>query len=193
MLMLGISFSASAEESTATQVIATEGGGVLQDGRENIFENTYKLLEANADKIFSALAFIGTLIVGIGYKSGLIPLLREALSKLKNAIDGVKADGEEAKALTNEKLLLLASRLDDISTTLEKEDLELEKIGTQLEDYEEFKAERESMRLILSGQIDMLYAIFMSSALPQYQKDEVGERISAMREELSAYEASAEE
>ena len=35
-------------------------------------------------------------------------------------------------------------------------------------------------------QINMLYDIFMTSALPQYQKDAVGERISAMNKLLTA-------
>ena len=53
-------------------------------------------------------------------------------------------------------------------------------------------AERESMRTILLGQVDMLYAIFMSSALPQYQKDEIGIKIQEMREELASYENAVE-
>ena len=48
------------------------------------------------------------------------------------------------------------------------------------------------MRTILAGQIDMLYSIFMSSGLPQYQKDEIGEKIKEMREELKSYEAAVE-
>ena len=37
------------------------------------------------------------------------------------------------------------------------------------------------LRLVVDTQIDMLYDIFMSSALPQYQKDAVGERIAKMK------------
>ena len=48
------------------------------------------------------------------------------------------------------------------------------------------------MRLVIEGQIDMLYAIFMSSALPQYQKDEIGERIKLMREVLNNNEISTQ-
>ena len=34
----------------------------------------------------------------------------------------------------------------------------------------------------------LLYSIFMSSSLPQYQKDMIGERIEELREELKSYE-----
>ena len=37
---------------------------------------------------------------------------------------------------------------------------------------------------MVKAQIDMLYDVFMSSALPQYQKDAVGERIAKMKEAL---------
>lgn len=180
---------AESGENIAENVSPDVEGGKSES---NVFEETYNLLRANADKIFSVLAFIGTLIVGIGYKSGLLPLLREALSKLKASLDGVKTESEATKAMTNEKFTQLSSAIDEINESLFKNSRELDRIGWQFEDYEQFCKERESMRLILLGQIDMLYAIFMSSALPQYQKDEIGERISLMREELSKYESEQE-
>ena len=147
----------------------------------NVFDEIYALMETNADKIFSILAFIGTLLVGVGYKSGLLPLLRDALSKLKVAIDGVKADGELSKALTE-------SKMSEICQVVAGNNEKLLKIEERLEGYESLQRERRTMRVVLAGQIDMLYAIFMSSALPQYQKDEIGEKIQAMREELKSYE-----
>ena len=168
-----------------------QGGEVLDNspnnvipGRDydsNIFDEIYGIMETNADKIFSILAFIGTLVVGIGYKSGLLPLLRDALSKLKYAIDGVKADGELSKALTENKM-------NEICQVVSSNNCKLLAIEERLEGYESLQKERQTMQVILAGQIDMLYAIFMSSALPQYQKDEIGERIKAMREELASYE-----
>ncbi len=160
----------------------SEEGGEFEN---NIFEEIYSAAEANADKIFSILAFIGTLVVGVGYKSGLLPLLRDALSKLKSAIDGVKADGEMSKAMTE-------SKMSEISSFVKESNEKLKGIEERLCNYEMSMEERESMRLILASQVDMLYAIFMSSALPQYQKDEIGTRIQEMREELASYENPVE-
>ncbi len=151
----------------------------------NIFEEIYSAAEANADKIFSILAFLGTLVVGVGYKSGLLPLLRDALSKLKSAIDGVKADGEMSKAITENKMA-------EISSFVKESNEKLRGIEERLGNYELSMEERESMRLVLASQVDMLYAIFMSSALPQYQKDEIGIKIQEMREELASYENPVE-
>ena len=44
--------------------------------------------------------------------------------------------------------------------------------------------ENRNLAILMSAQIDMLYDIFMSSALPQYQKDAVGERVAVMKEAL---------
>ena len=113
------------------------------------------------------------------------PTCSPRLSKLKGSIDGVKADGEESK-IKNEK------RFAEISSAICAIGGEIEGIKGNCESYEEVCRQRESLRLILEGQIDMLYAIFMTSALPQYQKDEIGERISRMREELKNYGSSEE-
>lgn len=157
------------------------------DTSENIFEEIYSVIEINADKIFSILAFIGTIVVSVGYKSGLLPLLRDALSKLKGAIDNVKEDGERNNQLTSDKITEINKSIDDINESLKKNSEELSRIEWQFEGYEELCRERQSMKALIEGQIDMLYAIFMSSALPQYQKDEIGVKIGEMREELKSY------
>ena len=159
-----------------------------EDKVANVFEEIYAAMEENADKIFSILAFVGTIVVGVGYKSGLLPLLRDALSRLKSSIDGVKADGEISKALTESKMNEIGEELSEINSAIEKNAAELARIEWQFESYEELCREREAMRTIINAQIDMLYAIFMSSALPQYQKDEIGMKIQQMREELASYE-----
>lgn len=197
---MGIGISAEEANSGENSTESGEYTAVLPENEAeggesgiNIFDEIYGVLEENADKVFSILAFVGTLVVGVGYKSGLLPLLRDALSKLKSAIDGVKADGEVSKALTESKMGEISAAIEDINTAIEKNNGELARIEWQFENYEQLMAERESMRLILAGQVDMLYAIFMSSALPQYQKDEIGTKIQQMREELASYDKTVEE
>lgn len=175
----------SAENGDGVELLP-ENDDISGENAGNIFEEIYSAAEENADKIFSILAFIGTLVVGVGYKSGFIPLLRDALSKLKTAIDGVKADGEINNAITESKMNEICLSVENISRTLG----DMEFHG---ENYSKLLAERKTIRTVLLGQIDMLYAIFMSSALPQYQKDEIGIKIQEMREELASYETTIEE
>ena len=148
---------------------------------ENIFEEIYGMVEDNADKILAGLAFIGTLIVGIAYKSGLMPLLRDALSKLRVAVEKVKENGEVAKESTDLNMREMKESLMDISTSLDRMKWQYDSLDTLCK-------EREKHQRIMLEQIDMLYAIFMASALPQYQKEEIGEKIGRMREELKIYD-----
>ena len=194
-ISLSLGFNSFAEEVSVTEEVEQiEATSEITDSEINVnlFEEIYGVMEINADKIFSILAFIGTLVVGVGYKSGLLPLLRDALSRLKSSIDGVKADGEESKAMTESKMREISQAIENINSAIEKNNGELQRIEWQFDNYEQLMKERDSMRTILTGQIDMLYAIFMSSALPQYQKDEIGERIKEMKEELVSYEEKVE-
>lgn len=189
MLMLALATAVSADEITTepsgeiieiSPDISDEGGEIDQ----NIFEDIYSVVESNADKIFSILAFLGTLIVGIGYKSGLLPLLNDALSKLKGAIENVRENGEKNNAATSDKIDRIAESVSDMTDKLAL-------IEGKVKDYELLSKERETVKLLLEEEINMLYAIFISSALPQYQKDEIAKRIKNMREELESYEKAA--
>ena len=150
---------------------------------QNIFDGIYSLAEENADKIFSALAFIGTLVISLGYKSGLIPLLDKALSTLKGSVEEIREASERSCAESEDKIRALAGSVDGFGSALAS-------IDERLGDYEEVCRDRERMRLIMEGQMDMLYAIFMTSSLPQYQKDEIGQRMARLREELGSYEGA---
>jgi hypothetical protein len=76
------------------------------------------------------------------------------------------------------------------SVTLFRETLDT--LEEQLQCEAEYVKERKKMNRIMLAQIDMLYDIFMSSALPQYQKDAVGGKIQIMKEELGLYDKIAE-
>lgn len=166
-----------ADEKTGSETDTDNGSSGKE---ENLFDQAYKLCKANADKIFSILAFVGTIVISIGYKSGLLPLLREALSKLKGSIDGVKADG----VATDKALKKLSEDLKGASEVINQNASDLQSVQHRLQEIDMLSKDWEAMQTVLLGQIDMLYAIFMSSALPQYQKDEVGQRIGKMREVL---------
>lgn len=185
MLFIACSVVSFANEETAESEVNTEEGGA-----ENVFAEIYSVAEENADKIFSALAFIGTLIVGAMYKSGLLPLLSDALGKLKGTLDGIKSENERYESIASAKISDIGTSIKGIEESIEKTNGEIARIEGELSTYEAALKERESMKIILSSQIDMLYSIFMSSGLPQFEKEEIGNKISKMREELNSYEKS---
>lgn len=180
-LLVAFCIGASAEEAE----IITDGAQAVE---ENVFAEIYAVIKANADKIFSALAFIGTLIVGAMYKSGLLPLLSDALGKFKGTLEGIKSENERYESLTGAKLSEMGVSIKNIEKSVEDTGSQIARIESELSVYEKALAERESMKIILSGQIDMLYSIFMASSLPQFEKEEIGNKIARMREELNSYE-----
>lgn len=180
-LLVAFCIGASAEEAE----IITDGAQAVE---ENVFAEIYAVIKANADKIFSALAFVGTLIVGAMYKSGLLPLLSDALGKFKGTLEGIKSENERYESLTGAKLSEMGVSIKNIEKSVEDTGSQIARIESELSVYEKALAERESMKIILSGQIDMLYSIFMASSLPQFEKEEIGNKIARMREELNSYE-----
>lgn len=179
--VIGVSASEATEMAGEVGEIATETEGT------NVFAEIYSVAEANADKIFSALAFVGTLIVGAMYKSGLLPLLSDALAKFRGTLDGIKSENERYESVVGAKISDIGTSVKSIEESIGRTNCEIARIESSLATYERALAERESMKIILSSQIDMLYSIFMASSLPQFEKEEIGNKISKMREELNSY------
>ena len=174
---LGLSISANAQEVEGTEM--TEGA------EENVFDKIYADVSEYATEILCAMTFAGSLILAFAYKKGLLPIVRGSLLSIGNAVSKVKDSvGENAekgvklgesieKGLENTKNVLdgLVEKISELDTALEE----------RLSNESERAHESEVLRLVLLSQIDMLRDIFMSAALPQYQKDAVGERIAKMK------------
>ena len=174
-------FAASDEEILDTgSYISAE-----QTESTNIFEQLYLTIYNNSDKLLSLLAFSGSLLLALLYKKGLLPILKNALSSLSSSVLKLKeqtsfylektdsANMEITKRFESAQQLIstLAERIDELDGKLESKEVSQKKDAVQRE--------------IMKAQVDMLYEIFMSSSLPQYQKDSVGEKISSMRKSLS--------
>lgn len=155
-----------------------------KSGEVNIFEAAYKAIVSHADDLFSALAFVGTLIIAFCYKRGMLPLLSGALSKLGDAVAALREGSTECLEKTGAEVNGISERLSRLENSIDlftKEIIDLEeRLGSQ----SEIRADRESYRGVLLAEIDMLKDIFTSSALPQYQKDAVNEKVKKMKEEL---------
>ena len=157
-----------------------------EDGKEtrSWADEAYRLVLENADKLFALFACISSLIVGFAYKKGLLPLLQNGLTALGSAVSSLKERSERAEELAESAIGEAADKLaraedcfkviSDRLATLEKE-LELAR-ESSLKDGE--------LRLILNSQIDLLYELFMSSSLPSYQKDSIGESVAKMKRAL---------
>jgi len=164
-----------AEESEAE-------AGVVQ----NVFADVYKEILTHSDKILSAFAFIGSLIIAFAYKNRLLPLIRGSLNALSNTVTSLKEHSEKASASSNEGLAAATDMLTRAEDLLLKLCERLEAIEGELEKARSEESKNTVIKQIMESQIDMLYEIFMSSSIPLYQKEAVGERISAMKRAICA-------
>lgn len=143
-------------------------------------------LERYTPEILSAMALVSSLLLLLGYKRGFLPLLQGGLGKLCGAVRELGAQTEAHRASADG----LAS---DVSERIRKTESHLSTVGEtlrQLEDKLPCAAETErhlrDVETVLLSQVDMLYELFLSTSLPQYRKDGIGERVSAMRAALQA-------
>ncbi len=181
ILLLAFSLSASAEELA---VEASENA--------NIFAELFSYVKSYATEIICTITLIGSIVLSYTFKKGLLPLVKNALSaigtsvgKLKESTDEGEKNAERLTALIDERLAALERLVGGSSERLEEVCREFDGIK---ESEEKKEGDAKRLSLIVSEQIEMLYDIFMTSALPQYQKDNVGTRVAKMREALGENE-----
>ena len=186
LLPIGLAISVSAED------------GIPEDSFEatvtdNFFSKVYEEVAAYASEILCGLTFIGSLTIAFAYKKGLLPLVEKSLLTIGNAVSGIKesakenAEASSAFSVNIEKQLSILEEL--LQSLTEKVNSLDKELMESLQNESESRLEAKELRLVVDAQIDMLYDVFMSSALPQYQKDAVGERIAKMKEAIADNEA----
>lgn len=156
---------------------------------KNVFTSVFNQIKSYATEIFCAMTFIGSLILAYAYKKGLIPLVEKTLISIGGAVSKIR-EKTESGALATEKLGEdLLARLEDSETVIKAL---VDRIGSMNDDLASVKSSElerneksNELSVIIMTQIDMLHDIFMTSALPQYQKDAVGERVAKMKEALA--------
>ena len=182
--------NAEATENTE-EVLNKEGeNDALTEEKEakNGFTAAYNLLIDHLSELLSALTLISSIVVGYLYKKGLLPSVKGVLSGINGAVGRLKESSD--KEIENRKTdtKKVEDTLVAFGKSLEEQGRLISSIEERLISEEEYYKQKEKLNLILASQVDMLYNIFISSSLPQYQKDAMNEKIIAMKKELKNYE-----
>ncbi len=154
------------------------------EAEKNPFSILYGEIIKNSDKILSALTFIGSLILAFTYKKGLLPIVKGSLSTLGGAVTKLKEETEGHMENTLKYALAVKEKLDSAEKLFTSLAERLDTLAEELKDVSANEQKNRKFREIMNAQVDMLYEIFMSSSLPQYQKDSVGEKISEMKKNI---------
>lgn len=154
----------------------------------NVFSRVFEEIKNYATEIFCAMTFVGSLILAYAYKKGLLPLVEKALVSIGSAVTNIKEKTESGELAAKDLGIQLTKRLDsaqELMLTLTERIQSMDEVLSEVKKKEDNKeTDSKNLSLIVSAQIDMLYDIFMTSALPQYQKDAIGERVAVMKEAL---------
>lgn len=155
----------------------------------NVFEQIYDWAAMYMGDIFSALAFIISLVIALIYKRGLIPGISRVGAAIKGSVDTaieeserLSRDSATAHGEASSKLDLMRGELLELSSevTLMKGQLDLTCVIE----------ERKRLSSVLAMEIELLYSVFMTSSLPQYMKEELELRFNNIRKEFLKNEES---
>ena len=178
----------------ADEAMDDEAGEYSDEGEQeaeevkNDFEEIYNVAMDHISEILSLAAFVGSLICAIIYKSGLMPLMENGLSSLKNAAVKIKEATDKAECESKESLVTISRKIDDIEDTVGDMCEAFLAVTDALEGYKDQREHQKRLNTVLEGELDMLYDIFMTSALPEYEKARVGERMCKLKEALNSGE-----
>ncbi len=190
ILALGLSTVAFAAQSSEASTEAAPDEAQEQASpeppEENPFLALYELLGAHLPELFSALSLLGACIIGFCYKKGLLPILRDGIGAIGSATkewgESTEAYAKDAKNIcenANNSIQFVSSCIEKMQSSLASVEERIAALGDQ-------KTESEILRELMRGQVDMLYDIFLSSSLPQFEKDRVGKRVEEMKRLLEA-------
>lgn len=178
-----------AETANATQP-DTEIADTKESGEGvNFFEKLYLTLSDYVSEIFCLLAFVGSFLIALLYKKGLVPLVKGALGAIGGTVNKIK-DVTESHAESQMGITAgLTEALDRAYTLIEGQGALLVDVQKRLDELSGDKNEKEKIKIVLESEVELLYDIFMSSALPEYQKDAVAKRLKAIRAVIKEDEA----
>ena len=151
----------------------------------NPFAVFFEGVKTYATEIISAVTLIASLILAYAYKSGLTPMITNALSNLGKLLAGMRDSVSESEKASKKITEALEARLAIAEETVERLTAGIETVSKTMKAEEDSTAEKKKLGEILAAQIDMMYELFISSALPEYQKEAVAERIKQMKEAIA--------
>lgn len=193
ILLFSLSVGALASEDTAlenTESEIADSESVYES--ENFFAVAFEVIKSHSVEIFSAMAFLGALLTAICYKRGLIPLLSKKLALLAEALKKISTENsaslERADAQSSETKEKIAALENSIELFADEISALAESLGSACE----LRREGEVQKKLLLAEIEMLKDIFTASALPEYQKEAICEKVKKIKEEISCHEEVTE-
>lgn len=176
------------EEETIVEDAAEEA--IVEDTEvPTVTETILAWCEEHTVSLFSGGSLLLSGILAILFKKGLLPSLATWLAKINKDLDSgvanVKTIAEAMSQSTDANLQRVAAKIDPFLEEAQRvtdmsKKMEDSLVGLQ-DQLEASSTERAVLSEILQRQTDFLYSVFMSANLPEYQKQQMGERYNEMK------------
>lgn len=171
------------EKTMEDEVVITDTAESAEpDNGIGFFASLLDAIKDNASEILSSLTLISSIILMFVYKGGFLPMVKDAVgtlgSKVKSISEKTDLIGTESTEMKDRLEKTLAASEEALAAV----ETALSDIAIKIPEANAAKRSADTSIEVLSLEVEMLYELFMSSALPQYVKDRVGERIGKMRE-----------
>ena len=162
-------------------------------GEVNVFKSIYDAVKENSAQIASIAAAVCSVILAFVMSRGLTPMLKDALGGIARVAGKLGEDVRESEKHAAVVTDALTERLALAEATVERLTGVVEALSEKSAHDGEEQLMREDILTVMSAQVELLYDLFMSSALPEYKKDTVGQRVSLMRHKLMPAGAKQDE
>lgn len=148
---------------------------------QNVFTALYDFFLSHSAQFFSLLSALCAALIALCYKKGLLPLIKTGLGAIVNQGE----HNDEKTSVIIEKADEMIGNVKDHLQISESSAEEMRLAAEQVRKIgEDFSSDRERTDLLIAligGQIDLLADIFLSSSLPVYEKERIGERVAVLK------------
>ena len=142
------------------------------------------LVEEHMAELFSALTLVGSIILAYSYKKGLVPTLWGGLSSIAKTAETTSQRTKELAEVAEVSIAQMTDAASPIFEKIEEMCQGAETLAQQARDLEkrisEGEDDRALVKTIMGGVAEMLYGVFSSANLPQYAKEQIGQKYNAI-------------
>lgn len=170
--------------ATLSVGVYAESEGAAEEIGASPFALLYRDITENLDTVFGAFAALGTVLVAFSYKRGMLPLLRGGVGVLSDKVKEIGKQSEKMEKESSENAQFVKNQLQMMLDSFRECADSVQGFGNALKELREKSDEMDVLRSLLAEEVNLLYDIFSSSSLPQYQKEIVARRVEEMRATL---------
>jgi hypothetical protein len=192
----GADAASKAEPTESAPAGQEEGEESTDSSAGGIGATLLNIWDAHASEIFSALTLFGSLMLAYAYKKGLMPTLWGGLNRIAASAEEASERAKTLSEAAQGSITTLTEATAPVLARVESLCNGAETLAAQAQTLEERIREAEDdralVKTLMTGVAEMLYGVFTAANLPQYAKEQLGQKYASVTAALggSSHEES---